>query len=691
MDDKKLIKIEKECWTGFNKGRWTGTIDVRDFIQKNYSFYGGDESFLQEPTDKTTNLFSKKKKLLAEEAKKGGVYDVDTKTPSTIISHKPGYVDKNLEVIVGYQTDKPLKLGIKPRGGIKSTQKACEAHGYDLDAEVKKIFSYCKTHNDGVFSVYSQKIKQLRHAGLITGLPDNYGRGRIIGDYRRVALYGIDWLVEEKQKDFEKIPMDKIQLREEVFEQILSLKEIIQMAEKYGFDLSKPARNAKEAIQWTWFGYLAAIKEQDGAAMSFGRVDSFFDIYIERDMKNKVLTEKEAQELIDQLVLKMRFARHLRHPDYDALFAGQPTWVTCAIGGMSSNPLVTKTSFRLLHTLTNLGPAPEPNITVLWSPQIPESFKKYCCQTSINTSSIQYENDDLMKSSFSDDYAISCCVSAMRVGKDMQFFGARCNGAKLLLLAINGGRDEISGEQIAPTQPIPKGKYLDYDEIKEKFMFYSIWLSEQYVNTMNIIHFMHDKYSYERSQMALHDTYVKRSMAFGLAGLSVIADSLSAIKYAKVMPVRNKEGITVDFKIKGTFPKFGNDDSEVDHIAIEGVTSFINFLKKYPAYRDAEHTLSILTITSNVVYGKKTGTTPDGRKKGEPFAPGANPMHGRDKEGAIASLNSVAKIPYSSCMDGISNTFSIVPSVLGKTPQSKSTNLMNLIEGYFLKNAHTSG
>jgi len=694
MEETDFAKNNKYAWREFKGGAWQNEINVQDFIQANYFFYSGNESFLEKPTQRTLELFSKKKELLKKEAKRNGVYDIDVKTPSTIISHAPGYVDRKLELIVGYQTDQPLKVGIKPKGGIKFTEKACNAYGFELDETVKDIFeNYSKTHNDGVFSAYSKDIKNLRHNCLITGLPDNYGRGRIIGDYRRVALYGVKKLIAEKQKDFEKLSFSDIQLREEVFEQISALEELIEMAYSYGFDLTRPALDAREAVQWTWFAYLAAIKEQDGAAMSFGRVDCFFDIFIERDLKEGTLTESRAQELIDQLILKMRFVRHLRHPEYNALFAGQPTWITCVIGGMTDDdvggkPFVTKTSFRMLHTLTNLEPAPEPNLTVLWSESLPGDFKEYCCRISIESSSIQYENDDLMKPLFGTDYAIACCVSAMRIGKEMQFFGARCNGPKLLLLALNGGKDELTGNQIAPAKPVPSGEFLDYAEVREKYLFYCDWLAEQYVNAMNIIHFMHDKYAYESLQMALHDTSVKRFMAFGLAGLSVIADSLSAIRYAKVKPVRDENGIAVDFEVQGDFPKFGNDDSRADDLAVEAVNAFIGFLKKYPTYRNSEHSLSILTITSNVVYGKKTGATPDTRKSGEPFAPGANPMHGRDTEGAVASLNSVAKIPYSSCLDGISNTFSIVPAFLGKTEKDRIANLKGLIEGYFAKNGH---
>ncbi|MCK4884030.1 MAG: formate acetyltransferase, partial [Candidatus Diapherotrites archaeon] len=611
MGETDFVKNNKYAWREFLDGCWQNKIDVQNFIQTNYTFYSGNESFLEKPTQRTLNLFSKKKELLSEERKRNGVYDIDAKNPSTITSHGPGFVDSELELIVGYQTDKPLKLGIKPKGGIRFTEKACEAYGFKLDEKVKDFYeNHSKTHNSGVFSAYSKKIKQLRHTGLITGLPDNYGRGRIIGDYRRVALYGVEKLILEKQKDFDNLSFDDIQLREEVFEQINALEKLVELGKSYGFDLTRPALNAREAIQWTWFAYLAAIKEQDGAAMSFGRVDAFFDIFIERDLNEKTLTESQAQELIDQLILKMRFVRHLRHPDYNVLFGGQPTWITCVIGGVGEkNPLVTKTSFRMIHTLTNLGPAPEPNITVLWNNGVCGSYKKYCCRISIETSSLQYENDDLMNSRFGSDYAISCCVSAMKIGKQMQFFGARCNGPKLLLLALNGGKDEFTGEQIAPLQEIPNSEYLDFDEVWKKYLFYADWLAEQYVAAMNIIHYMHDKYSYENIQMALHETNVKRLMAFGLAGLSVLADSFSAIKYAKIKPIRNENGLVEDFETIGDFPKYGNDDSRVDSLAVDVVESFIACLKKYPTYRNSEHTLSILTITSNVLYGKKTGAT----------------------------------------------------------------------------------
>ncbi|MBI5036738.1 formate C-acetyltransferase, partial [Candidatus Micrarchaeota archaeon] len=666
---------------------WCKAIELRDFIQKNYEPYLGGVGFLSGPTKKTAKVWEKTEKLLEKERQ--GKIAVDEKTPSSITSHAPGYIDEKNEVIVGLQTDEPLKRAIKPFGGIRMVETACKAYGVKVPDRVKEIFTkYRKTHSDAVFDVYTPAIRKLRRAGVITGLPDAYGRGRIIGDYRRVALYGTAALAEAKKNDFENIPATDIRLREEVAEQIKSLEELRQMAEAYGFDISRPAGNAREAIQWTWFAYLAAVKEQDGAAMSFGRVDSFFDAYIQRDMKNGVLDEKQAQELIDQLVIKMRLVRHLRTPEYDQIFAGDPTWVTLALAGMSSEPLVTKTTFRFLNTLTNIGPAPEPNLTVLWSQRLPREFKDYSCKLSVETSALQYENDDLMSAYFSDDYSISCCVSAMRTGKEMQFFGARCNAPKVLLLAINSGRDEISGEQIAPKPPFEIGDHMDYDQVKANFMFMTDWLAENYVNAMNFIHYMHDKYYYERIEMALHDTKVKRFMAFGLAGLSVVTDSLSAIKYAKVKAVRDERGIAKDFIITGDYPSFGNDDPRPDHIAIEGVVGFMNALKRHPTYRNAEHTCSILTITSNVLYGKKTGATPDGRKAGAPFAPGANPMHGREHNGAIASLNSVAKIPYSACLDGISNTFTTVPGVLGKSESEVTANLRNLIDGYFIKNGH---
>ncbi|MCX7950646.1 MAG: formate C-acetyltransferase [Clostridiales bacterium] len=680
-------------WNGFVEGLWTEEIDVRDFIQKNYTPYEGDASFLAPTSEKTNKLWEEAKKLIIEEIKKG-VIDVDTETVSEINAYKPGYMDKENEVIVGFQTDAPLKRIVNPWGGIRMATQAAEAYGYKVNQEIVDIFTkYRKTHNQGVFDAYTDEMKLARKSGVITGLPDAYGRGRIIGDYRRLALYGADYLIERKQQDKKNLggamTEETIRLREELTEQIRALEELKKMAASYGYDVSKPAKDAKEAVQWVYFAYLAAIKQQNGAAMSLGRVSSFLDIYIERDLRNGVITEVEAQELIDQFVMKLRLARHLRTPDYNDLFAGDPTWITEAIGGMGvdGRTLVTKNSFRFLHTLVNLGPAPEPNMTVLWSTKLPENFKKFCAEMSIKTDSIQYENDDVMRPIFGDDYAIACCVSAMKVGKQMQFFGARANLAKALLYSINGGVDEKLGMQIGPKMDIPEGEYLDYEDVMKRFDAMMEWLAGVYVNTMNIIHYMHDKYAYESLQLALHDTQVERLMAFGIAGLSVAADSLSAIKYAKVKPVR-VDGIAVDFEVEGDYPKYGNDDDRVDQIAVELAEKFIEKLKKHATYRNAIHTLSVLTITSNVVYGKKTGSTPDGRKKGEPFAPGANPMHGRDIQGALASLNSVAKIPYTSCMDGVSNTFSILPDALGKNLDERINNLVAIMDGYFAQNAH---
>ncbi|WP_027307635.1 formate C-acetyltransferase [Caloramator sp. ALD01] len=680
-------------WQGFVEGRWTEEIDVRDFIQKNYTPYEGDASFLAPTSEKTTKLWEEAKKLIIEEIKKG-VIDVDTETVSEVNAYKPGYLDKENEVIVGFQTDAPLKRIVNPWGGIRMAVQAAEAYGYKVNQEIVDIFTkYRKTHNQGVFDAYTDEMKLARKSGVITGLPDAYGRGRIIGDYRRLALYGADYLIEKKQQDKKKLvgamTEEVIRLREELTEQIKALEELKKMAASYGYDVSKPAKDAKEAVQWVYFAYLAAIKQQNGAAMSLGRVSTFLDIYIERDLRNGVITEVEAQELIDQFVMKLRMARHLRTPEYNELFAGDPTWITEAIGGMGvdGRTLVTKNSFRFLHTLVNLGPAPEPNMTVLWSTKLPENFKKFCAEMSIKTDSIQYENDDVMRPIFGDDYAIACCVSAMKVGKQMQFFGARANLAKALLYSINGGVDEKLGMQIGPKTDIPQGEYLDYDDVMRRFDETMEWLAGLYVNTMNVIHYMHDKYAYESLQMALHDTEVERLMAFGIAGLSVAADSLSAIKYAKVKPIR-VDGIAVDFEVEGEYPKYGNDDDRVDQIAVELAERFIEKLKKHATYRNAIHTLSVLTITSNVVYGKKTGSTPDGRKKGEPFAPGANPMHGRDIQGALASLNSVAKIPYTSCMDGVSNTFSILPDALGKDMEERVNNLVAIMDGYFAQNAH---
>lgn len=682
-------------WRGFQEGKWQKTIDVQDFIQKNYTLYEGDDSFLEGPTEKTIKLWNKVLELMKEELKKG-VLDIDTKTVSSITSHDAGYIDKDLEEIVGLQTDKPLKRAIMPYGGIRMVKKACEAYGYKVDPKVEEIFTkYRKTHNDGVFDAYTPEIRAARHAGIITGLPDAYGRGRIIGDYRRVALYGIDRLIEEKEKeklelDYDEFDEATIRLREELTEQIKALNEMKEMALKYGYDISKPAKNAKEAVQWTYFAFLAAIKEQNGAAMSLGRVSTFLDIYIERDLKEGTLTEKQAQELMDHFVMKLRMVRFLRTPDYNELFSGDPVWVTESIGGVGvdGRPLVTKNSFRILNTLYNLGPAPEPNLTVLWSKNLPENFKRFCAKVSIDTSSIQYENDDLMRPIYNDDYSIACCVSAMKTGEQMQFFGARANLAKALLYAINGGIDERYKTQVAPKFNPITSEYLGYDEVMAAYDNMLEWLAKVYVKAMNIIHYMHDKYAYERSLMALHDRDIVRTMAFGIAGLSVAADSLSAIKYAKVKAIRDENGIAIDYEVEGDFPKFGNDDDRVDSIAVDIVERFMNKLKKHKTYRNSIPTLSVLTITSNVVYGKKTGATPDGRKAGEPFAPGANPMHGRDTKGAIASMNSVSKIPYDSSLDGISYTFTIVPNALGKDDEDKINNLVGLLDGYAFNAGH---
>lgn len=683
-------------WDGFKTGEWAEGINVRDFIQKNYKVYEGDKNFLAGPTEKTKKVWEKASKLIVEEIKKG-IIDVETNAVSGINNFEPGYLDRENEVIVGFQTDAPLKRIVNPFGGMRMVEQSLEAYGYKLNEDIEKYFkAFRKTHNDGVFDAYTEEMRAARSAGLITGLPDAYGRGRIIGDYRRIALYGVDYLIEEKKKDLKNLKgamLDElIRTREEVSEQIRALKDIKAMAASYGADISKPSSNAKEAVQAVYFGYLSGVKENNGAAMSLGRTSTFLDIYIERDIENGILTEEEAQELIDQFVIKLRMVRHLRTPEYNELFAGDPTWVTEAIGGVGidGRPLVTKNSYRFLHTLINLGAAPEPNMTVLWSQDLPENFKKFCAEMSILTDSIQYENDDVMRQLYGDDYAIACCVSAMKVGKQMQFFGARCNLAKSLLYAINGGVDENKKKGMVVIKGLEKieDEVLDYETVKEKFFGVLEYVAELYVNTMNTIHFMHDKYAYESGQLALHDSQVERLMAFGVAGLSVAADSLSAIKYAKVKPVR-EDGITVDFEIEGDFPKFGNDDSRVDDIAVEIVEKFSSELKKHPTYRNAKHTLSILTITSNVVYGKKTGSTPDGRVAGEPLAPGANPMHGRDIEGALASLNSVAKIPYKDiCEDGVSNTFSIVPEALGKTAESRIENLANILDGYFGQGAH---
>ncbi|MBT2641809.1 formate C-acetyltransferase [Bacillus sp. ISL-41] len=684
-----------EQWKGFKNGAWQEDINVRDFILKNFSEYTGDSSFLEGATEETLQLWQQVMELTKQERDNGGVLDMDTKVVSTITSHGPGYLDQSKEKVVGFQTDKPFKRSMQPFGGIRMAKAACEAYGYELDKEVEKIFTdFRKTHNQGVFDVYTKEMLQARKAGIITGLPDAYGRGRIIGDYRRVALYGVDFLMEQKKKDHgmtsSVMTEDTMRLREEISEQYRSLNELKQLAQSYGYDISKPASNAVEAFQWVYFAYLAAIKEQNGAAMSLGRVATFLDIYIERDLQNGTLTEKEAQEVVDHFVMKLRLVKFARTPDYNELFSGDPTWVTESIGGMAHNgqSLVTKNSFRFLHTLDNLGPAPEPNLTVLWSPALPENFKKYCADMSIKTSSIQYENDDLMRCEYGDDYGIACCVSAMEIGKQMQFFGARANLAKALLYAINGGVDEKLKIQVAPALSPITSDVLDYKEVMAKFDTVMEWLAGLYINTLNVIHYMHDKYSYERIEMALHDTEVLRTMATGIAGLSVVADSLSAIKHAKVKVIRDENGIAVDFETEGDFPKYGNNDDHVDSIAVELVKNFMTKLRKHPTYRNSVHTMSILTITSNVVYGKKTGNTPDGRRAGEPFAPGANPMHGRDTKGTLASLSSVAKLPYSYALDGISNTFSIVPKALGKDEDSRTNNLVSILDGYAIKDGH---
>ena len=683
-------------WEDFKEGIWKKEVNVSDFIQKNYESYDLDESFLKGKTSRTDKVWKTCEELLKEELKKH-VLDIDTTNMSGIDNFMPGYIDKENEVIVGLQTDKPLKRIVNPYGGIRMVYSELESYYYKLDENVDKYFNlFRKTHNQGVFDCYTDEIKKARHVGLLTGLPDSYGRGRIIGDYRRVALYGIDFLMAEKKKDFASLEgpvmdISLMQLREEVSMQYRALEEIKKMASRYGYDISVPASNAKEAIQWTYFAYLAAIKENNGAAMSMGRVDAFFDIYINRDMKRGMLTEEEAQELIDQFVIKLRLVRHLRTPEYDELFSGDPTWVTCSIGGVTvdKKSMVTKTSYRILHTLTNLNPAPEPNLTVLWSEYLPDTFKKYCSKMSIETDSIQYENDDVMRPIYGDDYAIACCVSAMREGLDMQFFGARCNLAKALLYSMNGGIDEVTGDLVIDGFDKNSDEILDYEKVKDMYFKMIEEVCKIYADSMNIIHYMHDKYAYEASQMALHDTHVNRLMAYGVAGLSVVCDSLSAIKYASVKPIRNDDGIIIDFSITGDFPKYGNDDDRVDSIAVMVLEKMYQELKKHPCYRDATPTLSVLTITSNVVYGKKTGSTPDGRKKGVPFAPGANPMHGRDSSGAISSLNSVAKIPYQDCCrDGISNTFSIVPNSLGHTMEERVENLVSLLDGYFIQGAH---
>ncbi len=688
------MRFEKE-WNGFIGGNWCDRIDVREFIQKNYTPYIGDESFLAPATDRTKRVMSAFEEKLREEREKGGVISIDTRTVTSLTNYPAAYLKKEDELIVGLQTGAPLEREVNPFGGIRMARSACRAYGYELSDKIEQEFLYRTTHNDGVFRVYTDTMRAMRHTGILTGLPDAYGRGRIIGDYRRIALYGIDYLIEQKKLDKtelgkQRMTEENIRLSEELYKQIEFLGKLKEMAAMYGIDISLPANDAKEAVQWLYFGYLAANKEQNGAAMSLGRVGTFLDVYIERDLRRGTLDEQGAQELIDQFVIKLRMIRHLRTPEYNELFGGDPMWITEAVGGMGNDgrTLVTKNAFRFLHTLYNLGSAPEPNLTVLWSNKLPEAFKSYCAKVSIDTDSIQYESDDLMRPRFGDDYAIACCVSAMKVGKQMQFFGARCNLPKILLLALNGGREEKYDMQIGPEMPVMNCDVLDYDEVRRRLDYYMNWLAGEYVDTMNVIHFMHDKYAYERTQLALHDTNVERLMAFGAAGLSVIADSLSAIKYAKVRPIIDERGLICGFDTEGDFPKFGNDDVRVDAIAKELLETLITDLRKNPTYRNAIHTLSVLTITSNVVYGKKTGATPDGRAAGEPFAPGANPMHNREKCGALASLNSVAKLDYDACRDGISNTFSIVPAALGANDADRRKNLVSILEGYFAQNAH---
>ena len=683
------------CWKDFLGETWKNEINVRDFIQQNYAPYAGDHSFLAGATERTNFLMEKLNSLFKIERQFGGVLDIDVDNVSSLTSYSPGYLDKEKELIVGLQTNRPLKRGVNPFGGMRMVKNACEAYGYKLSRKVQEEFKYRTTHNDGVFRAYTDEMRAARKSHVITGLPDAYGRGRIIGDYRRVALYGIDRLIEQKKKDKANLALgnfdaEQVRLSEELYQQITFLGYLKEMAASYGYDISLPATNAKEAIQWTYFAYLGAIKEQNGAAMSLGRVSTFFDIYIERDIKNGTLTECEAQELIDDFVMKLRMARHLRTPEYNELFGGDPMWITESLGGMGEDgrTLVTKSTFRMLNTLYTLGPSPEPNLTVLWSEKLPTPFKKFCAKVSADTDSIQYESDDLMRKYYGDDYAIACCVSAMKVGKQMQFFGARCNLAKLLLLALNGGYDVESGVKVGPEMPVMDTEILDYEEVMERYVKYIEWLSRLYVNTMNVIHYMHDKYAYEKTQMALHDTAVERFMAFGIAGLSVVTDSLSAIKFAKVTPVKNEQGFIVDFKREGSFPKYGNDDDKVDLIAKDLTHLVITELRKTPTYRNAIHTLSVLTITSNVMYGKNTGATPDGRGAGEPFAPGANPMHNREENGALASLNSVAKLSYEDCRDGISNTFSITPEALGRDEDERINNLVDILDGYFKKGAH---
>lgn len=681
-------------WNKFNGGKWQNEINVRDFIQCNYKPYTGDADFLEKATKRTTDL-NEKYKELAKTEKEKGVLDIDTSNVSSLLTYEPGYLDKDNELIVGFQTSAPLKRGVNPFGGIKMCESSCRAYGYELSDKLRSHFEYRTTHNDGVFRVYTPEMRAARRNGIITGLPDAYGRGRIIGDYRRVALYGVDYLIEEKKKDkmvYGRYAMteDNIRLCEELYKQIDFLEKLKAMADMYGYDISKPASSSLQAVQWIYFAYLAAIKEQNGAATSLGRVSTFLDIYFERDLSSGTLSEREVQEIIDQFVLKLRMARMLRTPDYNELFAGDPMWITESIGGMGEDgrTLVTKTSYRFLNTLYTLGAAPEPNLTILWSEHLPKDFKRYCAKTSIETDAVQYENDDLMRQDFGDDYGIACCVSAMKIGQQMQYFGARCNIPKILLMSLNGGKDEKTGEQVGPVRDVISDETLQYEDVYKRFRFYMGWLCELYVNTMNVIHFMHDKYAYEKIQMALHDTEVERLMAFGIAGLSVAADSLSAIKYAKVKPVKDSKGMVIDFTVTGDFPKYGNDDDRADDIAKMLVEEISSELKKHGTYKNAKHTLSVLTITSNVVYGKKTGATPDGRKAGDAFAPGANPLHGRELNGALASLNSVAKISYGDCQDGISCTFSITPDTLGKEEAVRQGNLVNVLDGYFKQNAH---
>ena len=683
------------AWRDFKGGKWQDRIDVRDFIQKNYTPYTGDESFLQPPTARTEKMLEKYEALCRAEQQNGGVLNIDTETVITATSFGPGYLDKENEIIVGLQTDEPLKRACNPFGGMRMVRSACEAYGYKVSDKIEEEFKYHKTHNDGVFSAYTDDVRAARHAGIITGLPDAYGRGRIIGDYRRVPLYGVNRLILQKQKDkadLGKNPLtaDTIRLSEEVTDQITALKDMVKMAAMYGYDITRPAENAREAVQWLYFAYLAAIKEQNGAAMSLGRTSTFLDIYFERDLKEGVLDESGAQEIMDDFVLKLRMARHLRTPEYNELFGGDPMWITEGIGGVGvdGRHKVTKNSYRVLQTLYNLGPAPEPNLTVLWSKKLPEPFKRFCAQVSIDTDSIQYENDDKMRPAYGEDYSIACCVSAIQMGEQMQFFGARCNLAKILLLGLNGGIDERTGEHVGPQmEPVGDGP-IDFEDAWKRFNIYLAWLCELYVNIMNIIHFMHDKYDFERSQMAFLDSEVKRLMAFGVAGFSVAADSLSAIKYAKVYPIRDEKGVIVDYRTEGEFPKYGNDDDRVDEIAVKISERTIEELRKHPTYRNSVHTLSVLTITSNVMYGKKTGNTPDGRRAGTPFAPGANPMHERDSHGAVASLNSVSKIDWDTCQDGVSNTFSITPAALGKERDERISTLVGLLSGYFDRGAH---